>query len=173
MRLSSCLLLTLTTARTAAGFQHSARPAAAGLRRSASSALAASEGEEYDYDLLVIGGGSGGVRASRIAATHGAKVALLETQLKHGIQPDYAAIGGTCVNVGESRPSPVAGRRTAARPHRRGLHLGRSIDCCAESFLSEQSRPDCGCRLVMMRPPQSGSWFPVGCLFLRHFARRE
>lgn len=54
---------------------------------------------EYDYDLLVIGGGSGGVRASRIAAGHGAKVALLEGQLKHGA-PGYSAIGGTCVNVG-------------------------------------------------------------------------
>ncbi len=29
----------------------------------------------YDYDLFVIGAGSGGVRASRIAAAHGAKVA--------------------------------------------------------------------------------------------------
>jgi len=54
---------------------------------------------EYDYDLVVIGGGSGGVRASRIAAGHGAKVVLLETQLKHGA-PNYSAIGGTCVNVG-------------------------------------------------------------------------
>lgn len=41
----------------------------------------------YDYDLFVIGGGSGGVRASRIAASHGAKVAIAE---------EYR-IGGTCV----------------------------------------------------------------------------
>jgi len=54
---------------------------------------------EYEYDLVVIGGGSGGVRASRISAGHGAKVALLEGQLKHGA-PNYSAIGGTCVNVG-------------------------------------------------------------------------
>jgi len=58
-----------------------------------------SKSGEYDYDLLVIGGGSGGVRASRISASHGAKVALLEGQLKHG-KPNYSAIGGTCVNVG-------------------------------------------------------------------------
>ena len=44
----------------------------------------------YQFDLFVIGAGSGGVRASRIAATHGAKVAVAEE----------AALGGTCVNVG-------------------------------------------------------------------------
>ena len=42
---------------------------------------------EYDYDLFVIGGGSGGVRAARIAAGHGAKVAIAE---------EYR-FGGTCV----------------------------------------------------------------------------
>ncbi len=42
---------------------------------------------EFDYDLFVIGGGSGGVRAARIAASHGAKVALAE---------EYR-LGGTCV----------------------------------------------------------------------------
>ena len=42
---------------------------------------------EYDYDLFVIGAGSGGVRASRIAAAHGAKVAVAE---------EYR-LGGTCV----------------------------------------------------------------------------
>ena len=33
---------------------------------------------EYDYDLFVIGAGSGGVRASRVAASHGARVAVAE-----------------------------------------------------------------------------------------------
>ena len=33
---------------------------------------------QYDYDYFVIGGGSGGVRSSRIAASHGARVALAE-----------------------------------------------------------------------------------------------
>lgn len=41
----------------------------------------------YDYDLFVIGAGSGGVRAARIASTHGAKVAIAE---------EYR-YGGTCV----------------------------------------------------------------------------
>lgn len=53
----------------------------------------------YDYDMIVIGGGSGGVRAARISSGHGAKVLLLEGQLAHGA-PNYSAIGGTCVNVG-------------------------------------------------------------------------
>ena len=43
-----------------------------------------------DFDLFVIGGGSGGVRAARMAAQLGARVALAEA----------AALGGTCVNVG-------------------------------------------------------------------------
>ncbi len=42
---------------------------------------------KYDFDLFVIGGGSGGVRAARIAAGHGARVALAE---------EYR-LGGTCV----------------------------------------------------------------------------
>jgi glutathione reductase (NADPH) len=46
--------------------------------------------DEFDYDLFVIGAGSGGVRASRIAAQLGAKVAIAESRY----------LGGTCVNVG-------------------------------------------------------------------------
>ena len=42
---------------------------------------------DYDYDLFVIGAGSGGVRASRVAAAHGARVAVAEE----------FRIGGTCV----------------------------------------------------------------------------
>jgi hypothetical protein len=77
------------------------------------------EEEEYDYDLIVIGGGSGGVRASRIAAGYGARVALLESRLTHGIRPEYSAIGGTCVNVGEflslrTPPSPLVA--SSSRP---------------------------------------------------------
>jgi glutathione reductase (NADPH) len=45
---------------------------------------------EHDYDFLVIGGGSGGVRAARMAAQRGARVLLAEA----------AQLGGTCVNVG-------------------------------------------------------------------------
>ena len=43
--------------------------------------------DDYDYDLFTIGAGSGGVRASRVAAAHGARVAVAE---------EYR-VGGTCV----------------------------------------------------------------------------
>ena len=47
----------------------------------------------HDTDLLVIGAGSGGVRAARMAAQRGAKVVVVEAK---GLQ----GMGGTCVNVG-------------------------------------------------------------------------
>jgi len=46
--------------------------------------------QTYDFDLFTIGEGSGGVRASRIAAGYGAKVGVAEERY----------LGGTCVNVG-------------------------------------------------------------------------
>ena len=42
---------------------------------------------QYDFDLFVIGAGSGGVRAARIAASHGARVGICEE----------SRVGGTCV----------------------------------------------------------------------------
>ena len=45
---------------------------------------------EFDFDLFVIGAGSGGVRAARMAATKGIRVAVAEDMF----------LGGTCVNVG-------------------------------------------------------------------------
>lgn len=45
---------------------------------------------DYDFDFFVIGAGSGGTRASRIAAGHGARVGVAEERY----------LGGTCVNVG-------------------------------------------------------------------------
>jgi glutathione reductase (NADPH) len=47
----------------------------------------------FDTDLLVIGGGSGGVRAARVAAGRDARVTLVEAG-------GTASLGGTCVNVG-------------------------------------------------------------------------
>jgi glutathione reductase (NADPH) len=43
--------------------------------------------KSYDYDLFVIGAGSGGVRAARVSSAHGAKVAVAEEH----------KVGGTCV----------------------------------------------------------------------------
>ena len=45
---------------------------------------------DFDFDFVVIGGGSGGVRAARIAAELGARTALIES----------GKLGGTCVNAG-------------------------------------------------------------------------
>lgn len=44
----------------------------------------------FDYDLFIIGAGSGGVRAARIASKYGAKIAMAED----------SRLGGTCVNLG-------------------------------------------------------------------------
>ena len=46
--------------------------------------------DQFDYDLIVIGAGSGGVRLARMSAQRGARVAVVES--RH--------LGGTCVNVG-------------------------------------------------------------------------
>ena len=46
--------------------------------------------QTFDFELFVIGGGSGGVRAARMSAQRGARVGLAEV----------ADMGGTCVNVG-------------------------------------------------------------------------
>src|SRR5205807_8318380 len=61
------------------------RAAEEGARLTLQAAMAAS-----DFDLFIIGAGSGGVRAGRLAAARGARVAVAED----------AALGGTCVNLG-------------------------------------------------------------------------
>ena len=57
------------------------------ILRTAAELSAPSREAEFDVDLFVIGGGSGGVRAARVASGHGAKVMLAE---------EYR-LGGTCV----------------------------------------------------------------------------
>ena len=60
---------------------------------------AATASHNFDYDLVVIGGGSGGLAASKEAASLGKKVAVLDF-----VKPSPAGttwgLGGTCVNVG-------------------------------------------------------------------------
>lgn len=55
--------------------------------------------EKYDYDLVVIGGGSGGLAASKEASSLGAKVAVLDF-VKPSPKGTTWGLGGTCVNVG-------------------------------------------------------------------------
>jgi len=55
-----------------------------------------------NYDLIVIGGGSGGVATANRASSYGAKVVLIEK----------GRMGGTCVNVGcVPKKNYVVGRR--------------------------------------------------------------
>jgi thioredoxin/glutathione reductase (selenoprotein) len=54
---------------------------------------------QYDYDLVVIGGGSGGLAASKEAARLGKRVALLDYVKPTPIGTSWG-LGGTCVNVG-------------------------------------------------------------------------
>lgn len=53
----------------------------------------------FDYDLVVIGGGSGGLACAKEAVGHGAKVAVLDF-VKPSPQGTKWGLGGTCVNVG-------------------------------------------------------------------------
>ncbi len=57
------------------------------------------DGGEYQFDLVVIGGGSGGLSCSKAAATLGARVAVCDF-----VQPSPRGttwgLGGTCVSVG-------------------------------------------------------------------------
>uniref|UniRef100_UPI0025DD7A8B FAD-dependent oxidoreductase n=1 Tax=uncultured Xanthomonas sp. TaxID=152831 RepID=UPI0025DD7A8B len=77
-----------------------------------------------DYDLLVLGGGSGGLATAFRAASHGARVAILEP----------SALGGTCVNVG---CVPKKAMWLAADLHERiGLASAMGFDVEARPALS-------------------------------------
>jgi glutathione reductase (NADPH) len=69
---------------------HSSRTSAAGLTVYPLTSGMEPSMTSYDYDLFVIGAGSGGVRAARLAAGLGLRVAIVENRY----------LGGTCVNVG-------------------------------------------------------------------------
>ena len=56
-------------------------------------------GHDYTYDLLVIGGGSGGLACSKAAQKLGAKVGVMDF-VKPSPQGTTWGLGGTCVNVG-------------------------------------------------------------------------
>jgi glutathione reductase (NADPH) len=67
--------------------------------------------EQYDFDLFTIGAGSGGVRASRVSAAHGAKVAIAEEH----------RVGGTCVIRGCVPKKMLV----------YGAHFAEDLDDCA------------------------------------------
>ena len=76
-------------------------PGGAGHRRGAAAAAAAAGGSScgsYEYDLLTIGAGSGGVRCSRVSAgTFGARVGIVELPFGFVSGARTGGAGGTCV----------------------------------------------------------------------------
>ncbi|HBC57910.1 MAG TPA: glutathione-disulfide reductase, partial [Gammaproteobacteria bacterium] len=74
----------------------------------------------FQFDLLVIGAGSGGVRAARLASDAGFRVAIVE----------QSALGGTCVNVGCVPKKLMVYAAHAAQEFRDaagfGWHIGKS-----------------------------------------------
>ena len=58
-----------------------------------------STGHTYDYDIIVIGGGSGGLAASKEAKRLGKTVAVCDFVVPTPIGTKWG-LGGTCVNVG-------------------------------------------------------------------------
>lgn len=61
--------------------------------------MLSASGENYEYDLIVLGGGSGGLAASKTAAKLGKKVAVFDFVTPTPIGTTWG-LGGTCVNVG-------------------------------------------------------------------------
>ncbi len=62
-----------------------------------------SQDHEYDYDLAIIGGGSGGLAASKEAVKQGAKKVVVFDFVKPSPKGSVWGLGGTCVNVGKYR----------------------------------------------------------------------
>jgi trypanothione-disulfide reductase len=82
------------------GSRATARTAALTLRASSENMVFNEE-----YDLIVIGAGSGGLEAGYNAATvHQKRVVVIDVQKSHG-PPFYSALGGTC---GNQEPEPLA-----------------------------------------------------------------
>jgi glutathione reductase (NADPH) len=87
--------------------------------------------DALDFDLVVIGGGSGGLAGAFRAAEHGARVALLEP----------GELGGTCVNVG---CVPKKAMWLAA-------HLAERIELAQRLGFAVESQPPDWCELVAER----------------------
>ncbi len=96
----------------------------------------------YDYDLFVIGAGSGGVRASRIAAGHGARVGICE---------DFR-VGGTCVIRGCVPKKLLVYGSKFAHEFEDAAAYGWTV-CAAHAFLGDAARQ----REQGSRPPERAS----------------
>lgn len=94
--------------------------------------MSSESNDEYDFDYLVIGAGSGGIASARRAATYGAKVGVIEK----------ARLGGTCVNVGCVPKKVMWNAATIAETlhdmHHYGFSGGESSDVSFNwSFIKE------------------------------------
>ncbi|KAL8454867.1 hypothetical protein Emag_001233 [Eimeria magna] len=76
----------------------------------------------YDYDFVVIGGGSGGLSSSKQAAALGARVAVFDF-VKPSTQGTRWGLGGTCVNVG-CIPKKL-------------MHYAASMQQCVQSYVKQ------------------------------------
>ena len=83
----------------------------------------------YDYDLFVVGGGSGGLAAAKQAADLGAKVAVADF-VKPSPAGTTCGLGGTCVNVGcipkKLMHNPSLYRETQVDAHGMGWEIKSS-----------------------------------------------
>lgn len=91
---------------------------------------------EYDFDLFVIGVGSGGVRAARMAANYGARVASAEDRY----------MGGTCVNVGcvPKKLFVIASHFSEDYHHARGFGWGEATPTFDWSILRANKDTEIG-----------------------------
>jgi glutathione reductase (NADPH) len=84
----------------------------------------------YDYDYLVVGGGSGGVASARRAAGYGARVALVEK----------SRLGGTCVNAGCVPKKIMYNAASVAETMRHSAEFGFKVDVAAFSWSDLKNR---------------------------------
>jgi glutathione reductase (NADPH) len=84
----------------------------------------------YDYDYLVVGGGSGGVASARRAAGYGARVALVEK----------SKLGGTCVNAGCVPKKIMYNAASVADTIRHSAEFGFKVDITAFNWQELKNR---------------------------------
>uniref|UniRef100_A0AAY4BKJ3 Thioredoxin-disulfide reductase n=1 Tax=Denticeps clupeoides TaxID=299321 RepID=A0AAY4BKJ3_9TELE len=99
----------------------------------------------YDYDIVVIGGGSGGLACSKEAAQLGKKVAVLD-YVEPSAKGTKWGLGGTCVNVG-CIPKKLMhqaallgsavkdGQKYGIRSHQQRIHVIRGVTAEISAFV--------------------------------------